>query len=261
MEELVSIIMPNYNSAKYLKETLDSILHQTYQKWELLFVDDFSTDESIKIFKEYQQRDDRFMLFINDKNCGAAFSRNFALQKANGKFVAFLDSDDVWYLDKLEKQINFMNKHNYLFTYSGYEQISEDSSLLGVYIKGPQVINRKRMLHFNYIGCLTAMYRRDAIGLIQVNENLSSKNDYAIWLQVSKISPAYFLDECLAKYRVRNRSVSHGSLKKSLSNQYRLFRIGESKNCFISFFFTFRNIIFSIIKKALFVHKGEHYEK
>ena len=134
--DLVSVITPAFNSGRFVSETINSVLSQTYQNWELIIVDDGSTDETVKIVKSFQEKDNRIKLFENESNKGSAFSRNLALRNAKGKWIAFLDSDDVWHPEKLEKQIKFMTENNCLFSYTNYSEIDEDSDETGVLLTG-----------------------------------------------------------------------------------------------------------------------------
>lgn len=249
MNDLVSIIMPNYNSSKYLPETIKSVIAQSYSAWELIIVDDCSTDESVSIIKKYCSIDRRIKFFINERNSGAAFSRNYALSQASGRWIAFLDSDDIWFSEKLAKQIKFMELNNFHFTYTNYNRIDENSNNLMKVISGPKVITRRTMFRYNYIGCLTAIYDRNVVGIIHVDERLKSKNDYAMWLQVCQKCNCYLLNDVLGSYRVRSNSISHISLKASIKNQYILFRIGLHMGVFRSCWHTFINIIFGLAKK------------
>ncbi len=254
MNDLVSIIVPNYNSEKFLKETIDSVLAQTYENWELLIVDDCSTDGSVEIIRSY--KDSRIVLYENETNCGAAYSRNVALQKARGKWIAFLDSDDLWTEEKLEKQVAFMEENNYLFSYTDYERIDEDSNPLGEVIVGPKKIGRRKMFRYNYLGCLTVMYNREALGLFQVeNEIGNGRNDYALWLKISRSAKCYRLNETLAKYRMRTSSLSHGSFKKLIRYQYQLFRISEKMNPIRATYHVFLNLFFGTLKKVFYKSK------
>lgn len=254
MEEKVSIIMPNYNCEKFVAETLDSVLAQTYNNWELLIVDDCSTDNSVKIIRDYCEKDERIKLFINDKNSGAAASRNRALREASGKWIAFLDSDDLWLPQKLEKQISFMNENGYKFSFTKYKQINEQSEPLGKSVVGPNKISRKEMeFKCCYLGCLTVMYDAETVGLIQIDERIYKRNDDAMWIKVRKFADAYYLDESLAEYRVRSGSISHKKRSDLIKYHYRLYRIGENKNPVAAFFCMIRNVIEVFKKKKKYV--------
>ncbi|MDE7256747.1 MAG: glycosyltransferase, partial [Clostridia bacterium] len=158
MSGLVSIIMPNYNCEKYIGETVESVLNQTYTNWELLIVDDCSADNSLEIIKGFAEKDARIKVFVNEKSSGAAASRNRAIREAGGKWIAFLDSDDLWTADKLEKQIKFMEDNGYHFSCTDYDHINEQSEPLNVKVTGPKKVNRHKMFNYCYLGCLTVMY-------------------------------------------------------------------------------------------------------
>lgn len=204
MSDLVSIIMPSYNTAQYITETIQSVIDQTYHNWELIIVDDCSTDNTDIVVGKI--KDPRIRYIKNEKNSGAAVSRNRALREANGRWVAFLDSDDLWKPEKLEKQICFMMKNRYYFSYTNYEEIDADGNKTNVIVTGPKVISKTGMFNYCWPGCLTVMYDRKKIGLIQITD-IKKNNDYAMWLKVCKKTRCYLLDEVLAEYR-RGRSGS-----------------------------------------------------
>ena len=180
---LVSIIMPSYNTAPYIRATIQSVLDQTYQNWELIIVDDCSTDNTDEVVAFI--KDDRIRYFHNEKNSGAAVSRNSALREAKGRWIAFLDSDDLWMPEKLEKQISFMEKNGYSFSYTNYEEIDVEGNSTGVKVTGPKKVTKTGMFNYCWLGCLTVMYDRNVIGLIQI-EDIKKNNDYAMWLKVCK---------------------------------------------------------------------------
>lgn len=248
---LVSIIMPSYNTGKYIEETINSVLNQTYTNWELIIVDDCSSDNTDEVIKLFL-KDERIVYLKNIKNSGAAISRNKAIKMANGEYIAFLDSDDVWNKNKLEKQIKFMEENNYYFTYTVYELIDGKSIILNKLIAGPKKITKIGMYNYCWPGCLTVMYNRKKIGLVQI-EDLPKNNDYAIWLKIIKKSNCYLLNECLAQYRIRAGSISrHGKLEL-IKYHYKLFRVGEYKGVMMSCILTIRNLFFGIIKKIIYV--------
>ena len=197
MDELVSIIMPSYNTAKFISETIDSVLTQTYTNWELIIVDDCSTDNTDEVVKSFLS-DDRIKYIKNEKNSGAAFSRNRALREAKGKWIAFLDSDDLWLPEKLEKQISFMKKNDYHFSYTNYIEIDENSEANGRRVTGPKKISRHGMYNYCWMGCLTVMYNAETVGLIQIAD-IKKNNDYAMWLKACKKADCYLLDEPLSQ--------------------------------------------------------------
>lgn len=252
MSELVSIITPSFNTGKFVGETIKSVLNQSYKNWEMIIVDDCSTDDSLEIIRSFN--DERIKLIVNETNSGAALSRNYAIRKAKGKWIAFLDSDDLWHPTKLEKQVSFMKKNNYHFSYTNYIEIDEASRPNRKMITGPQIVTERSLNNFCYQGCLTVMYDREFIGLIQI-KNLPKNNDYALWLKVIKISDCYLLPEILASYRKRQGSISNHSYIKLIKHHYYLWKYGEDKNILSATVFTIRNLIFGLMKKINYVRK------
>lgn len=253
MNDLVSIIMPSYNTAQYIAESIRSVLAQTYENWELLIVDDRSTDNTQEIAASFH--DDRIRFFQNEVNSGAAVSRNRALREARGKWIAFLDSDDLWLPEKLEKQIAFMTGNGYSFSYTEYVEIDTDGKETGVLITGPKKITRTGFYNYCWPGCLTVMYDREKIGLIQI-EDIKKNNDYAMWLKACKAADCYLLAEVLAKYRRgRAGSVSTNQVSYMIAWHYRLFRLAEHEGVALSLINTVRNMVFGTWKKYRYVKK------
>lgn len=247
---LVSIIMPSYNTAGFIDETINSVLDQTYENWELIIVDDCSTDETDAVIAPFLS-DSRIKYYKNEVNSGAAVSRNRALREAQGHWIAFLDSDDLWMPDKLEKQISFMVENGYHFSYTNYNEIDDDGNELGTLWTGPKIIDSIRMGMFNYMGCLTVMYDRDYVGLIQVAD-IKKRNDYAIWVKVVKKCDAYLLDECLSTYRVRSSGSIMNRGKNPLGRMkynYQMWRESEGKSALKAFVLTGVNSVFGALKK------------
>lgn len=253
----VSVIMPNYNCADYLGETIDSVLNQTYPNFELLIVDDCSTDNSVEIIREYCQRDERVKLYINGENSGAAASRNRAMREASGRWIAFLDSDDLWLPEKLEKQLGFMVDNGYSFSYTAYEQVDENTVSVNKIVTGLEKLTKRKMFHYCYPGCLTVMYDCSEIGVIQIPDEIANgENDYAIWLKVCKKYTCYYLRDVLAQYRIRANSLSHKSKKvKLMKNIYKLYRISEGRSAIGAWFCTLRNLFYGFWKKTIYVKK------
>jgi glycosyltransferase involved in cell wall biosynthesis len=208
MNDLVSIITPSYNSEKFISKTIKSVLAQTYKKWEMIIVDDTSSDNSNEIIEAFVRNDKRIKLFKLKKNSGPAVTRNVAIQEAKGKYIAFLDADDLWKPNKLEDQIAFMKKNNIAFTYSSYNTIDEEGKSLDKIINPPVSLTYNDMLKENLIGCLTAIYDVDKIGK-QFMPLIRKRQDYGLWLSILKNIPkAYKAPGVLAKYRVLNQSIS-----------------------------------------------------
>lgn len=253
MKELVSIIMPSYNTGKYIADSIRSVVNQTYTNWELIIVDDCSTDNTDLIVKQYLE-DERIKYLKNEKNSGAAVSRNYALKEAKGKWIAFLDSDDLWHPEKLERQIAFMEENDYKFTYANYIEIDENSKSNGKRVSGPKCITKHGMYNYCWPGCLTVMYNADAIGLIQIAD-IKKNNDYAMWLKVCKKAKCYLLKEELAMYRKRSGSISNHGYVKLIKWHYKLYREAENRNPIIAFVLTFRNLFFGFIKKIRYIKR------
>ena len=190
----------------------------------------------------------RIRLLQNKKNSGAAISRNYALREAKGKWVAFLDSDDTWAPEKLEKQIRFMEEHSYAFTFTDY-RICLNGTWLPYINTGPNVVTKRKMYDYCYFSTITVMYEREKIGLIQI-ANLRKNNDYAMWLQAIEKSNAYRLPECLSYYIKHDGSVSSGSKVKLIKWHYKLFREGLGKNPIISCILTANNLVHGAWKKV-----------
>ena len=255
MSGLVSIIMPNFNCEKYIGETVESVLNQTYTDWELLIVDDCSTDKSVEIIRSFMEKDGRIKLFINEKCGGAAASRNRAIREAKGKWIAFLDSDDLWTADKLEKQIKFMEEGGYHFSCTDYDHINEQSQPLNVKVTGPKKVTRHKMFNYCYLGCLTVMYDSEVTGLIQIPDSITKRNDYALWLKISKFAVCYRLSGIYAHYRSRRGSLSHQSKLKLIKYHYRLFRNSENMCAVRALFYTCKNLFHGVFKKLRYVKK------
>lgn len=251
IDGLVSVIMPSWNTSNFIAESIQSVIDQTYENWELIIVDDCSTDNTDEVVAKF--KDKRIRYFKNEKNSGAALSRNRALREARGEWIAFLDSDDLWSPDKLEHQINFMNKHGYTLSYTEYEKIDEESKPLQIYVYGPEKINKRKMYNYDYIGQLTMMYSAKEFGLIQIKD-IKKNNDYAIRLQLYKKSDtcAYLLKENLAKYRVRKVSISHDKFSRKFKSHYDLFHMCDEKSVIIAAWYTCWNMFYGVMKKSIY---------
>jgi len=199
-EPLVSVIMPAYNAEKYISESIESVITQSYKNWELLITDDRSTDATQQIINEYAIKDQRIKLYINEQNGGAGVARNNSIKQANGRFIAFLDADDKWLPEKLTKQISFMLKNNYAFTFTAYQKM-EAEHLTGV-ISPPSITTYKKLLSSNVIGCLTAVYDSDLLGK-QYMPLIRKRQDMGLWLKIlEQVPKGYCLPDVLALYRV-----------------------------------------------------------
>lgn len=251
--DMVSIIMPSWNTEKYIKQSIESVINQSYQNWELLIVDDCSTDQTEQIVKPFLI-DKRVKFYRNKKNLGAALTRNVALKKASGEWVAFLDSDDLWHPDKLMHQLQYMKKNDLIFSYHEYEKIDEQGNALGIIVSGPDKVGKKEIYQYDYIGQLTMMYSAAHFGLITI-KNIKKNNDYALRLQLyheDNNAKCYLIRENLAKYRVRQHSISHDKISKKIKSHYDLFHICDGRTKMIALFYTSKNLLYGVIKKLIY---------
>ena len=211
-KEKVSIIVPMYNAEKFIGKTIESVLSQTYENWEMLIMNDVSTDNSLAVVNEYVKKDDRIKVLNTEKNMGVVKGRNHLIDLANGKFIAFLDADDYWHSQKLEKQIQFMKEKNAGISCTEYTRVKEnDEKINEVVIKSE--ISYTDMLKNNYLGCLTVMYDVEKVGKRYFKE-LEKNEDYVLWLEIVKdVKTIFGLKENLAYYRVLDNSRSSNKAK------------------------------------------------
>lgn len=233
----VSIITASYNSAKFLDSTIQSVLSQTHTNWEMIIVDDCSTDDSLAMAMRYAHGDKRIKVIAQDRNSGAAIARNIAIAASSGRFIAFLDSDDLWHPRKLEKQISFMLRNRIAFSYTSYEKVDETGKVFQK-LEAPHRVKYKDLLKTCSIGCLTAIYDSDQIGKVYMPTN-TKREDYATWLHILKsIDFAYGLREPLGQYRVYQSQSSSKKLKMAKEN-WLLYRNVEKLNLLQScYYFT-----------------------
>lgn len=212
-DDLVSIITPVYNGEKYIDECIKSVLNQTYKNIEMIIIDDGSTDNSENIIKKYVG-DSKVIKYIRCKdNKGIWSARNIGLKNAGGRYITFLDIDDLYKEDKIEKQINFMIKNNYVFTYTSYDLIDENSKSLNKVIEAKTYETYNTLLNGNDIGCSTVMIDRLKINIPIVFENYHHE-DFVLWLKILKEDvTAYGLNEVLSSYRKSKASISNNKIK------------------------------------------------
>lgn len=244
----VSVIMPCWNSASFLEESVRSVEGQTLSDFELIIIDDCSTDDSYEIAKRLAGSDPRIKVYSTGSNKGPAGARNLGIKNATGKYIAFLDSDDLWTSKKLEEQIAFMEGHGYGFSYTEYQLLGDQAHVL----TGPRKVTAKKMARWCYPGCLTVMYRRDLMPNLSVDESLKSRNDYAMWLKLSQKADCYLLKKNLAFYRVHQGSVSHSGLSKRIRDLLKMWRISEGKGILQAYFFLARNMFYGVLKKLFY---------
>ena len=248
---LVSVIMPSYKCGKYIAESIKCVQAQTYPNWELIVVDDCSGDGTIEIVEKLKKEDKRIRLYQNEKNSGAALSRNFALREANGRWIAFLDSDDLWKPEKLEHQIKFMVENGYSFTYHDVTWYNEPMDTIEKYQTGKKHVSVFSMYCCCWPGCLTVMYDANVVGLIQIAD-IKKNNDSAMWLKIVKKADCYLLKENLASYRHRAGSITPPDFKTKIKWHYTLFHDADGRNAVTALFLTFVNIVGNIYKKTFY---------
>jgi glycosyltransferase involved in cell wall biosynthesis len=209
MKPLVSIVTPMYNSEKFISDSINSVKNQTYSNWELWLIDDCSSDKTISIVNKFIKEDSRIQLLQNEINYGAAISRNKGIEASKGNYVAFLDADDLWLPQKLEKQVAVLASGKADVCFSSYEQINEGGDYLQIKVQALAILTYNKLLKSNYVGNLTGMYNATVLGKV-TSPNLRKRQDWLIWLKALNLSgkPAIGIQESLALYRVRENSMS-----------------------------------------------------
>lgn len=248
--------MPSYKCGRFIADSIKTVQSQTYQNWELIIVDDCSGDNTLSVVQELQFFDKRIRLFQNKYNSGAAVSRNVALKEAKGRWIAFLDSDDLWEPTKLEKQIQFMEKNGYAFSYHEYIEIDEDGKELGIHVSGKSHVGKFDMYSCCWPGCLSVMYDAEKIGLIRIND-IKKNNDTAMWLKVIKKADCYLFPEILGKYRRRANSITPKPIWQRIWAHYPLFRVAEGMSPVRATFWVVMNVFGNAYKKMKYVKKYE----
>ena len=242
--------MPSYNAERYIAESIESVLRQSYGHWELLVTDDCSTDGTPGVVEAYAKKDPRIHFVVAERHSGIASTRNQSIARAKGRFVAFLDNDDLWVPEKLEKQTRFMNETGCAFSYSEYELMKEDGTPKGKTIKTAGIIDYEKYLRNTIIGSGTIMLDRDKIGSLQMPDNATS-DDMALWCKILKEGHlAYPIKEVLMRYRVRSDSASANKWKaaKDVWKVYRKqeqLRFFHALTCFVGYAFN------AVIKRVL----------
>ena len=248
-QPLVSVIMPCYNMEKYIAATIHSVQQQIYPYWELLIVDDASTDGTADIVRSHQIQDDRIHFVVKLKHSGIADTRNQCISMAKGRFLAFLDADDLWHPEKLEQQLQFMKERNIGFSYSSYDCVDEEGKPLEKMVKSAGNLDYDAYLHNTIIGCSTVMIDTTIIGNVFV-PNFRTSEDTATWLNILKKGfLAYAIEQPLTSYRIRQHSASSNKLKAS-SDLWRVYRKNEKLPLFKAVA-CFSSYAFNAIKKRL----------
>lgn len=247
---LVSIVTPVYNSADFLPETLESIRMQTFKDFEHLIVDDGSTDKSSSILERYASQDARIRIIRLKGNSGPAKARNTAIEEARGRFIAFVDSDDVWLPQKLELQLSFMAKKKSPVSFTSYFKMTEEGLDTGGIVKAKPTVTYKDLLRSNFIGCSTAIYDTQKVGKVFM-PNILKRQDYGLWLEITKSgNVAHGISEPLVRYRIRENSVSSN---KFLAAKYhwKVLREVENLNLAKAFFYFTQYAYYGICKKRI----------
>lgn len=253
---LVSIITPVYNCEKLLSKTIECVINQTYKNWELILVDDCTPDNSAEVIKKYIKKDKRIRYFKLDKNSGAAIARNKGLKESLGRFIAYLDADDLWKNDKLEKQVRFMLNNKYAFTCTDYEKIDEEGKSLNKIIKIPKKINYNQYLRNTIIQTVGVMVDTNITGKdVLVMPNIRRRQDAATWCQLLKAGyDCYELPETLSYYRVVSNSLSSNKFK-AVKGTWMLYRKIE-KLSLVKSCYCFIGYAFNAVKKRIYFVKG-----
>ena len=247
-KEKVSIIVPMYNAEKFIGKTIESVLAQTYQNWEMLIMNDVSTDNSLAIVSMYAKKDERIKIVNTEKNVGVVKGRNFLIVLASGKYIAFLDADDYWHNEKLEKQIKFMKEKNASISCTEYTRVKENEEKINdVIIK--EEISYNDMLKNNYLGCLTVIYDAKKIGKRYFKE-LEKNEDYVLWLEIVKdVNTIYGLKENLAYYRVLDNSRSSNKVKTA-KVRWEIYRKIEKLSLLKSIYYFLHYAIRAVLKNG-----------
>jgi teichuronic acid biosynthesis glycosyltransferase TuaG len=251
---LVSIIVPSFNSDKFIAETIQSVENQTYQNWEMIIVDDCSIDNTVAIIAKFVANDSRVHLFQLDKNSGTGIARNFALSKAKGQYITFLDADDLWKPLKLEKQIHFLKQHNLPFTFSFYDCINEEGKALNKRVEAPRNLSYRQLFFCNYVGNLTGIYDVNYFGKITIS-SIRKRQDWMLWLTiVKKIKYAKPVPESLAFYRIRENSLS-ASKVDLVKHNFAVYRSFHDFNYISSLFIMIGFLFTQLLIKPRYVKK------
>jgi glycosyltransferase involved in cell wall biosynthesis len=231
-----------------LPATIESVIAQTFLNWEMLIIDDVSTDNSFQIASRFAKRDPRIKVFQLERNSGPAVARNLGIRLSKGRFISFLDSDDLWLPYKLEKQLDFMKTKGIPFSFSSYQKIDEKGHLGGV-IFVPTKVNYHKVLKTCIIGCLTAIYDSTHLGKMEMPDSITGKEDFMLWLKILKQEKfGYGIQEVLALYREHGTSVSSNKIKAA-KKQWCIYRNLEKLDFFKSCFYFFHYAIHGFFKK------------
>lgn len=222
-DPLISIIMPCYNAEAYIDEAILSVLEQTEKNWELIVINDGSKDQSRHVVERFTTSDSRIRLIENEQNMGVSKTRNRGIEISKGRWIAFLDSDDVWEGNKLEKQMRLNKEKNAQFIFTGCNVIDENSKVIGKMSNIPLMVTYPQLQRWNMITCSSVLISREALGDLRFEKDYS-REDYLLWLKVLyNLQTAYALDESLVQYRITENSRSSNKIKM-IRDTYRVHR-------------------------------------
>lgn len=251
---LVSVIIPTFNSEKFIADAIESVQKQTYKNWEIIIVDDASTDETVALINQITLSNSNITLYQLKKNSGTGVARNNALKYAKGRYIAFLDADDLWKPEKLQKQLDFLQKQNIPFTFSAYDCIDEAGKAINKRVIPPQNLSYRQLFFCNFVGNLTGIYDTHFFGKIPIYP-LRKRQDWMHWLTILKIiKNAKAVPESLALYRVRQNSISASKIDLVKHNfavyrQYHGYNWIKAVSCMTVFLFT------QLVIKPLYIKK------
>ena len=249
MKDKVSIITPCFNSAEYISDCIDSVVNQTYQNWEMIIIDDNSSDQSVKLIKKKKSTEGRIKLIELEENIGSAMARNEAIKAAKGRFIAFLDSDDKWYSNKLSLQIDYMKTNKIFFSFTSYDIINNNGNPTNNVISVPEKITYSQYLKNTIIGCLTVIIDTKNIR-IPLMKDIRTSHDMILWLDILKNERyAFGLNKVLASYRLSSNSNTKNKLFAAI-DVWRVYRNYERLNI-INSLYNFIQYAFNAIKKRI----------
>ena len=250
-DNLVSIIMPCFDSEQFISTAIDSVIAQTYSNWELLICDDSSSDKSVEIIRNYANADKRISLLFNNHQKGAPGARNTCIENASGRFLAFLDSDDCWFDDRLETHLEFIKKNSVAFSYTYNDVINENGEYISTY-KAPSILNKNTMRFANFISCSTAIIDRVLVGDIS-QPFIKKRNDYALWLKIlnsNKIKNAYCFKRSTSMYRSNSYGLSSNKFD-ALRYHFLCLNIYAKQSKFNSIIYVIVYIFLVLLKKKM----------
>lgn len=250
VSDLVSIVVPVYNAERFLDDTIATVLNQTYTNWELIMVDDCSTDDSVNIISKYTKTDKKIRLYKNKVNSHAALTRNKGIDEAKGRYIAFLDADDLWVPTKLEKQVSFMQEKDCAFSFTGYEFANEKGIPTGKKVKVPETLNYKQALRNTIIWTSTVMFDMSKLTKNETHMPNVKSEDTACWWKVLKhVDRAHGMQDILSLYRRSGGTLSANKLK-AVKRVWNLYRNVENHNVIYSTY-CFSGYAYNTVKKRV----------